>query len=67
MEKMVSQDVITEAINGYEAVIRGDKTGRTYLLEFIETHQIDDDELIYLVYMAADLIMRRHQLVAVNA
>lgn len=49
------------AINDYERVIKGEETGRAYLLNFIDTHQMTDDEILYVVYMAAESVCGRPQ------
>ena len=51
--------ILDETINGYERVVEGEESGRDYLIGVIDTYRITDDELIYLVYMAADIVMRR--------
>ncbi len=51
--------VMATAINGYECVLNGEKSGVDYLVEIIKTHRITDEEIIYLTYMAADIVERR--------
>ena len=47
------------AIDGYECVLNGEKSGVDYLMEIIAAHRITDEEIIYLAYMAADIVERR--------
>lgn len=51
--------ILTTAINGYDQVIKGKKCGRDYLLEFMQAHDINDDEILYLIYAAADIAQQR--------
>ncbi|WP_340149310.1 hypothetical protein [uncultured Sneathiella sp.] len=50
---------MAEVINGYECVLNGEKKGFKYLIDLIETYRITDDEIIYLVHIAAEIVERR--------
>mgnify|MGYP003665551980 CR=1 FL=1 len=50
--------ILADVINGYECVLNGEENGVGYLVNLIETYRITDDEIIYLVHMAAEIIGR---------
>ncbi len=51
--------IMAEVINGYECVLNGEKKGVKYLIDLTETYRITDDEIIYLVHIAAEIVERR--------
>ncbi|MEX1035380.1 MAG: hypothetical protein WDZ54_05450 [Sneathiella sp.] len=51
--------MMAEIINGYECVLNGEMSGTAYLADLIDTYRITDDEIIYLVQMAAEIIEHR--------
>jgi hypothetical protein len=50
---------LNNIINGYEDVIKGEVSGRDYLLELLTYNNISDEEMLYIVYAAADIIQFR--------
>ncbi|MAZ04571.1 MAG: hypothetical protein CMN56_15665 [Sneathiella sp.] len=50
---------MADVINGYECVLNGEMKGVKYLVDLIETNHITDDEIFYLVHIAAEIIERR--------
>ncbi len=50
---------MAEVIDGYDRVLDGELSGIAYLFDLIDTYRLTNDEILYLAYMAADIIERR--------